>query len=108
MKQIVVAIMFIACLFAGVVFGQNPYKVEGKTITKVESTQKQKSETPTGFTFKDKDKTYDVFISKNGRCYYYKVSSKTGNPYKVYLDEETSKSIAKQMGIEYKEKVKNN
>lgn len=109
MKQIIVALMFIACLFAGACFGQSPYKVEGKIITSVAtSTEKQKvADKNTGYTFQDKQNVaHEVFITKNGRCYYNKVSAKTGNTYKVYLDEETSRQIASAVGVEYKERAK--
>ena len=107
MKKLIINLMFLACLGAGVAFGQTSYKIEGKTITS-EFVEKQKTpEKQTGYTYQDKDgKSYQVYISKNGRCYYKKTSTKTGNENKYYLDEKTSRQIAQEMNIEYKERKK--
>ena len=42
-----------------------------------------------------------IYLSRNGHAYVKKVS-KNGNEYKKYLDEEISRTICKEMGIEYK------
>ena len=57
----------------------------------------------TKYTFTDsKGTTYSIYITKNGRCFINKISSKTGKEYKYYLKEEISKSICKEMKITYK------
>lgn len=56
----------------------------------------------TKYTWKDSKGTeYPIFITKNGRCFVNKISSKTGREYKYYLDEKTSRTIANEMGITY-------
>lgn len=45
--------------------------------------------TPTHKTFTDtKGNTFPVFVTKNGKLYYMRVSSKTGKQYKQYLKLE--------------------
>lgn len=47
-----------------------------------------------------------VIINKaNGRCYTWRIS-KNGRGYRAYLKAEVSKTIAEELGIEYKEKEK--
>lgn len=72
-------------------------------VLKRESSTSTAQKTP--FTYKDsKGKVYPIFITKNGRCFVMKVSSKTGKEYKMYLKEEICREICKEMRITYKEK----
>ncbi len=45
---------------------------------------------------------YSIIVNKaSGRCYVWKYSSKTGKPYKMYMKEEISIAICKELGIKY-------
>lgn len=76
---------------------------EGKTYSQV-----VKSKTPdkdSGFTYKDNKGTiYPIMISKSGACYILKISKKSGNVYKKYLNKEIAMEICKELGVEYKNK----
>lgn len=75
---------------------------EGNTFIQQSSRNQASSAIQTKYTWKDSKGTkYPIFITKNGRCFVNKISSKTGREYKYYLDEETSKTIAKEMDITY-------
>ena len=54
-------------------------------------------DTTTTFTYQMPDKVYKVYKSKSGAFYIWKVSKKTGKPYKMYLPKE----IQIQMGRRY-------
>lgn len=60
----------------------------------------------TSYTFEDsKGISYPIVINRSsGRCYIWKKSSKTGKLYKMYMKEEISRQIAKELNINYKEK----
>ena len=55
------------------------------------------TDTITTFTYQMPDKVYKVYKSKSGAFYIWKVSKKTGKPYKMYLPKE----IQIQMGRRY-------
>ena len=55
------------------------------------------TDTTTTFTYQMPDKVYKVYKSKSGAFYIWKVSKKTGKPYKMYLPKE----IQIQMGRRY-------
>ena len=75
---------------------------EGNTFIQQSSRNSATSAIQTKYTWEDtKGNSYQIYITSNGRCFVNKVSSKTGKEYKYYLDEETSKTIAKEMGITY-------
>lgn len=103
MKQILLTLLTcILSLNLNTNLNAQDYKKEENQYSK-EITESVNNITP--FTFKDKDgKIYPIYISKNGRCYIYRISKKTGNEYKYYLGEEISRDICKELGIEYKEK----
>ena len=63
------------------------------------ATQKAKK-TPYTFTTPDGRK-YDILLSVNGRAYIWRVSKK-GNTYKQYLGEEVSRTICREINVEYK------
>lgn len=81
---------------------------EGKTFKSVGTNRAAKDTLVTSFTFEDsKGNKYPIIINKgSGRCYCYKVSSKTGKPYKFYMKKEVSQTICKELGITYIEKDK--
>lgn len=61
--------------------------------------------TKTDYTWTDtKGNTYPIYITKTGRCFVNKVSSKTGKDYKYYLKEDISRIICKELNIIYQEK----
>lgn len=74
---------------------------QGNTFVQVTTKGGKSSAQQTKYTYEVGGKKYPIFITKNGRCFINKVSSKSGKEYKYYLDEETSKTIAKEMGITY-------
>ena len=104
MKKVIIAI---ALLLAGVAV--NPInaeqKINGTTIVEVQRAKADNKKTPFVYENKKGEK-FPTFITKNGRVYA-EVVSRNGNTYRKYMDEATSKAIAKQMGIEYKEKANN-
>lgn len=92
MKQILLFLLL------SLAFNPQDYSKQDNTYSK----QVVNLATETKFTFKDKDgKIYPIYISKNGKCYIYRISKKTGNEYKYYLGEAISKDICKELGIEY-------
>lgn len=61
----------------------------------------------TKYNFTDsKGASYPIYISATGRCFVYKVSAKSGKEYKYYLPEDIARTIAKEVGITYKEKAR--
>ena len=75
---------------------------EGNTFIQQSSRNSATNVIKTKYTWKDSKGTeYPIFITKNGRCFVNKISSKTGREYKYYLDEKTSRTIANEMGITY-------
>lgn len=79
----------------------------GNTFT-ITSTKKTKSEPKkTKFTVEKDGKSYPVYVGSTGSCFILKTSSKTGKEYRNYLGEELSRTICKEMGVEYKPKKRN-
>lgn len=62
----------------------------------------------TDYSWQDsKGVNYPIVINRqSGRCYIWKVSSKTNKYYKMYLKEDASREIAQLLGIQYVEKQK--
>lgn len=82
------------------------YTRNGNNFTQV-STKTSDSAPVTKFTWIDsKGKIYPIFVTSKGRCYIYKVSSKTGKEYKYYLKKDVAKEVCKELGITYQEKKK--
>lgn len=101
MKKILLVIVGVALAFTSLT--AQDYTKQGTVYSskKDETPKEEKS----GFTYQDKNgNQFDIYISKSGSCYIYRVSKKTGNPYKYYLGEEISKDICKQLNREYKAK----
>lgn len=59
----------------------------------------QYTDTTTTYKYDASDKVYDVFKSKSGAFYIWKVNKKTGKMYKCYLPKE----VQKEMGRKYEE-----
>ena len=74
----------------------------------ITSTKKAKSEpTKTKFTVEKDGKSYPVYMGSTGSCFILKISAKTGKEYRSYLGEEMSRTICKEMGVEYKSRKRN-
>ena len=83
------------------------YKKEGNNfIQQPRSVSRQKPrETP--YKYCDtKGVSYTIYITSSGTCFINKVSKNNGKEYRYYLDSDISKEVAKEMGVEYKPKVK--
>ena len=68
--------------------------LKGKTFEQVDtqSTKTKDMGTKTAYTYKAKDgKEYPIYLSKNGKAFIWRTSSKTGKQYKQYLPEVTKK-----------------
>ena len=85
------------------------YTRSGNTFTIVSKKKTTKSEPiKTKFTVEKGGKTYPVYIGKTGSCFIRKTSAKSGKEYPDYLGEEISRTICKELGVEYKGKSKTN
>lgn len=110
MKKIfVAAVLFIAAL-SGVNAqdnnkSNNNVTREGKTF--IAQGAKTKAENiKTEYSYTDTDgKTYEIWLSKNGRAFILRIS-KTGKDYRKYLGEEISRQICQEIGREYVETKK--
>ena len=73
---------------------------EGKSFITQSSAKKSNGENvKTEYSYTDTDgKTYEIWLSKNGRVYIKRVSAKTGKEYNKYLGEEISRQICKEVG----------
>ena len=79
----------------------------GKTFKQTSTKGTAKKDTLlTSYTFEDsKGISYPIVINRSsGRCYIWKKSSKTGKLYKMYMKEEISRQICKELGITFKTK----
>ena len=56
--------------------------------------------TDTTTTYKRPEKTYNVYISRRGTYYIWKINKKTNKPYKYYLPKE----VQIKMGRKYEQK----
>ena len=61
------------------------------------ASEKHSVDTTKTYTYEISNKVYRVYKSKNGAFYIWKISKKTGKPYKMYLPKE----IQIQMGRRY-------
>lgn len=98
-------IMLVACLLALGVNNSSSQQVtrSGKTFEVSTTKQGTKSEPKaTGYTYKQGDKVYPIYMGSTGSCFVVKISKKTGKEYRQYLGKEISAQICKEMGIEYK------
>lgn len=77
---------------------QSTLKQIGKTF--VESTDSMSNVTKTDYVYQDKKGNVDtIYLSKNGSAFIWKVSKKTGKPYRRYLPE-----VTKQLGTKKEDK----
>lgn len=91
MKRILITLLI--SVIAGVAFAEDfvaPEKKSNKAFT----------DTTTTHTYRIDDTKYDVYVSRNGAYYIYKISKKTGKPYRYYLPKE----IQIKMGRTYANK----
>lgn len=76
-------------------------KVERQGNQFIEAATSQPAQA-TQFTYTTKDGVeHPIYIMQNGRCYINKVSKKSGKTYKKYLDEDTCKTICKELNVPY-------
>lgn len=102
----VFGIIFLFCCAAfDEAFGQS-YTRQGKVFVQSNTTGATRDTLQTDFLYKDsKGVTYPIVIGKvNGRCWVWKVSSKTGRMYKMYLKQDLCEEVCKETGITYIEK----
>ena len=100
---LVLVVLFCICLDAKA----QSYERKGNNFEQISTRNTSNIATKTEFTWTDsKGNKYPIFITKNGRCFVNKVSSKTGKEYKYYLEEDISKEVCKEMGIVYQEPKK--
>lgn len=91
MKRILISLL--VSIIAGVCFAEDfvaPEKKVNKAFT----------DTTTTHTYRIDDVKYNVYVSKNGAFYIWKISKKTNKPYKYYLP----KDIQAKMGRTYASK----
>lgn len=57
----------------------------------------------TAFKYEDsKGKQYPIIVNKaSGRCWVWKISGKTGRPYKFYLSEDVCRSVCREYSVTY-------
>lgn len=80
---------------------------KGNNFEQVSTRNVASTATKTKFTWTDtKGNTYPIYVTKIGRCFVNKISSKTNKEYKYYLKEDLSRAICKELGITYQEKAR--
>lgn len=109
MKKVFFFVLFAMLVCVGMAQNVNVER-NGKNFvaTKTEKAKTASSSaTKTEYSYTDTDgKTYEIWLSKNGRAYIKRVSAKTGKAYNKYLPEDVSRQICKELGVEYVEKAK--
>lgn len=105
MRSIMILIALCGMFFIAAHSNAQSIVRKGNNFSQVSNTARDTLRTE--YTFTDsKGVVYPIVINKaNGRCYVWRVS-KNGRGYRAYLKAELSKTIAKEIGIEYKEKKK--
>lgn len=74
------------------------YTQNGTEFVQEPKAPRASKEVKTGCTWTDsKGEKYDIYMSARGKCYYYKVSKKTGKPYKRYLPDDVAEKVKAQM-----------
>ena len=106
MKKIIIAIaLLIASASVNTINAEQ--KINGTTIVEVAGSRAKADNKKTPFVYENKKgEKFPTYITKNGRVYA-EVVSRNGNTYRKYMSEDISRAVAKQMGIEYKEKANN-
>lgn len=109
MKKLFIAAALFIAAFSGVNAQDNNKSNnvmrEGKSFIAQSSAKGSNGENvKTEYSYTDTDgRTYEIWLSKNGRAYIKRVSAKTNKEYKKYLGEEISRQICKELGREYNE-----
>lgn len=106
MKKIVILAAML--LSATLVINAQEVTRNGKNFTQVKATKTQFTDTVTGYTYTIDKVEYPMYISKNGHCYIWKTSQRTGNKYKSYMSEEVSRAVCAELKREYIETKKKN
>lgn len=96
MKKIII---LLACVLMLTIIGCVPAPAQncvqkGNTFEQVDtqSTKTKDMGTKTAYIYKAKDgKEYPIYLSKNGKAFIWRTSSKTGKQYKQYLPEVAKK-----------------
>lgn len=96
MRKFIILLLFSACIT--LTYAQS-YTRSNNNFTQVTATT---SDIKTEYTYTIKDVVYPIYITKNGRCYIIR-TSKNGNEYKQYLEEDIARQICNELGITYKE-----
>lgn len=102
MKKIFIAVAMLLSLVK--LQANETFVVNGTSYESVKNASQKSEPTATPYTYKSGGKEYPIYLSKSGRAYVLKVSSKTGSEYKYYLGEEISRDICAKMNVEYVEK----
>lgn len=103
MKRFIIFIIAIAIAIGA--NAQNPNTIVVKD--KIYSVQQNKTATDikTDYLYEVKEgETYPIYISKTGKAYIFKVSKKTGNEYKYYLNDDIAKDIIAKEKIKIEKK----
>ena len=96
MRKFIIFLLFSA--FTTLIYAQS-YTRSNNNFTQVTTTT---SDIKTEYTYTIKGVVYPIYITKNGRCYIIR-TSKNGNDYKQYLEEDIARQICNELGITYKE-----
>lgn len=81
--------LFLLITFISISISANAENIKAETKQCVEFT-----DTTTNHTYEIKDVKYPIFVSKNGRYYIWKISSKTNKLYKYYLPKAIQERVA--------------
>lgn len=102
MKKLIIAVLL---LMGSMTASYAEVNRSGNTFEVVSAKTSAETSIETKYTFKYNGAEYVICLSKNGRAFC-NVISKNGKPYKKYLGEEISRTICKELGVEYKETTK--
>lgn len=87
MKNIIIFLLFFATINVGA----------QEFVAPTRKSNTQYTDTTTTYTYRYSEKVYNVYISRNGAYYIWKISKRTNKPYKYYLPKE----IQIKMGRKY-------
>lgn len=103
MKKFIIATIMLFAFGIQSIHSQS-YKLNGTTFTQVSNSNKGGKAIQTKYTWEDsKGNKYPIFLSSTGRAFVNKMSGKTGNEYKYYLDNEIGRKLSKEYNITYVE-----
>lgn len=88
MKNIII---FLLLFFATINVGAQEF------VASTHKNNTQYTDTTTTYTYRCSEKVYDVYVSRNGAYYIWKISKRTNKLYKYYLPKE----IQIKMGRKY-------